>query len=282
MCSSDLAHFDLLLDRPEAVDALEQTILQLAVSGLLVPQESSDERASVLCSRIQRHRKSRRKLVEADPEAIAEADQPIPEGWVWASVDQLSADSETAIADGPFGANLKTEHYIASAGFRVIRLQNIGAGTFRDEHCAYIDEERFDRLGRHAVVAGDIVVAGLVDEAIRCCIVPTDIGKAIVKADCYRFAVHADLSAEYVCFYLSSAVAREFASIHHHGLTLTRIGLGNFRSIPVPVPPAAEQRRIVARVVELRRLCADLRQRLTASQTTQTHLAEALVESAIA
>jgi hypothetical protein len=45
-------HFDLLLDRPEAVDALEQAILHLAVRGLLVPQEPSDEPASVLLQRM--------------------------------------------------------------------------------------------------------------------------------------------------------------------------------------------------------------------------------------
>jgi type I restriction enzyme S subunit len=47
----------------------------------------------------------------------------------------------------------------------------------------------------------------------------------------------------------------------------------------VALPPLAEQSRIVTRVEELRRLCTDLRQRLSASQTTQAHLAEALVES---
>ena len=45
------------------------------------------------------------------------------------------------------------------------------------------------------------------------------------------------------------------------------------------LPPLAEQSRIVSRVTSLRRLCTDLRQRLAASQSTQAHLVEALVES---
>ena len=49
-------HFDLLLDRPEAIDDLERTILQLAVRGLLVVQDSSDERAPALRERIHSER----------------------------------------------------------------------------------------------------------------------------------------------------------------------------------------------------------------------------------
>jgi type I restriction enzyme S subunit len=51
--------------------------------------------------------------------------------------------------------------------------------------------------------------------------------------------------------------------------------------LPFPLPPLAEQTRIVARVEQLRQLCSDLRQRLTASRTTQGHLAEALVETIV-
>jgi type I restriction enzyme S subunit len=127
-----------------------------------------------------------------------------------------------------------------------------------------------------------MIVAGLVDDSIRCCIVPDGIGPAIVKADCYRFAVHESINAEYICLYLCSATAHQFASAHHHGLTLTRIGLGNFRSIPVPLPPASEQRRIVARVNEIRRLCAELGQRLDEGRATQAALVDSLIDQALA
>jgi type I restriction enzyme S subunit len=52
--------------------------------------------------------------------------------------------------------------------------------------------------------------------------------------------------------------------------------------LQMSLPPLAEQARIVARVTDLRRLCADLRQRLAASQTTQAHLAETMVDMAVA
>jgi type I restriction enzyme S subunit len=60
------------------------------------------------------------------------------------------------------------------------------------------------------------------------------------------------------------------------------LNVGKVKASLVPLPPLAEQARIVARVAGLRRLCADLRQRLAASQATQSRLAEALVESALA
>jgi hypothetical protein len=63
-------HFDLLLDRPEAIDALEQTLLQLAVRGLLVPQDPTDEPASVLLQ------KSAPKKTASSPPARSNATNP--------------------------------------------------------------------------------------------------------------------------------------------------------------------------------------------------------------
>ena len=65
------------------------------------------------------------------------------------------------------------------------------------------------------------------------------------------------------------------------GAVQSFISLGQLRSGIVALPPLAEQSRIVTRVADLRHLCADLRERLAVSQTTQSHLAEALIAEVV-
>ena len=63
--------------------------------------------------------------------------------------------------------------------------------------------------------------------------------------------------------------------VSREGLSITKLG-----QFLIPVPPLAEQSRIVTRVTALRRLCAELRQRLAERQSVQGRLAEALVGQA--
>jgi len=63
------------------------------------------------------------------------------------------------------------------------------------------------------------------------------------------------------------------------GTAQPKMNQAKLNSIVVALPPFAEQARILARVTELRRLCAELRQRLAAINATHSRLAEALVES---
>lgn len=89
-------HFDLLLDRPQAVDALEQTILQLAVRGLLVPQNPQDEPASALLKKIRAEKDkliAEGKIKRDKPlPPIAEDEQPfpLPQGWEWVRFGQVA------------------------------------------------------------------------------------------------------------------------------------------------------------------------------------------------
>jgi len=121
---------------------------------------------------------------------------PLPTGWTWATVEQLAAPEPNSITDGPFGSNLKTEHYMDS-GPRVIRLQNIGDAVYVDEE-AHISQAHFERLQKHRVFAHDIVIAGFGENPPRSCTIPEALGPAIVKADGIRFKPHSSVTPKYM------------------------------------------------------------------------------------
>lgn len=168
----------------------------------------------------------------------------LPAGWASVRVEELAANEPASLTDGPFGSNLKTSHY-TEEGPRVIRLQNIGDGTFVDER-AHISQEHFERLRRHEAIAGDVAIAMLGEKLPRACVVPSYVGSAIVKADCVRLRLHRDLSTPtYVAHALNSPQVREGATSLVHGVGRPRLGLKWFRTLPMPVAPRPEQHRIV-------------------------------------
>ena len=109
----------------------------------------------------------------------------VPEHWEVVPLRRVALDR----CDGPFGSGLKSSHY-TEEGIRVVRLQNIGHGEFKDSDAAFISPEYYSSLGDHSIVAGDILIAGLGDDnhpAGRACVAPESILPAMVKADCFRF-----------------------------------------------------------------------------------------------
>jgi type I restriction enzyme S subunit len=166
---------------------------------------------------------------------------------VWATVNQLAAHEPNSITDGPFGSKLKTAHY-TDTGPRVIRLQNIGDGIFNNEE-AHISQEHFETLQRHQIFAGDVVIAALGATLPRACIIPEYVGPAIVKADCIRFRPQAELAdARYLNAALNSDILKRIAAKIVHGIGRPRLNQQEIKSLPIPLPPLAEQQRIVAEV----------------------------------
>lgn len=237
------------------------SVLKAACEGRLVPTEAELARvegrefepASALLQRILAERRVKweqanpsKRYVEPKGPDVDELPE-LPEGWVWATVQQLAADEPNSITDGPFGSNLKTEHY-TSDGPRVIRLQNIGEGEFRDEK-AHISKQHFERLRRHEVFAEDLVIAGLGETLPRACIIPDFVGHAIVKADCIRFKPHQRLAdSRYLNAALNSEVLKKVAVRIVHGIGRPRMNQQEIKSLSIPLPPLAEQHRIVAEV----------------------------------
>jgi len=107
------------------------------------------------------------------------------------------------------------------------------------------------------------------------------IGPAIVKADCYRFKVHPGFCSRFALYNLNSPTCQRLAAAHHHGMTLVRIGLGNFRRIPIPVPSLLEQQRIVAKLDQLMAACDRLEARLSTAESEHAQLLEAVLHHAL-
>jgi type I restriction enzyme S subunit len=135
-------------------------------------------------------------------------------------------------------------------GPRVIRLQNIKDGVFADEY-AHITQDHFERLRKHEIRAGDLVIASLGENPPRACIIPAHVGPAIVKADCIRFKPHPSVATEYLNAALNCQPTRQRVKDVLHGIGRPRLTLGEIRAIALPVPPETEQHRIVAEVDRL-------------------------------
>jgi type I restriction enzyme S subunit len=263
-------HFDLLLDRPEAVDALEQTILQLAVRGLLVPQDPADEPASVLLQRI---RAGKSKQDKPLPEITDEEKSfDLKEPWIWTRVGD--------IVEMLNGYAFKSE-WFKPAGTRLLRNLNISHGRIDWSQPAFVDSLTAASFSSFELKAGDIVLSldrpiistGLKYAVVKASDLPCLLLQRVARLSPYTSAISADF---FVLWLQSDLFMRTIDPGRSNGVP--HISTKQVANLVVGLPPLAEQTRIVARVTQLRHLCTTLRQRLAARQTTQRHLAEALVE----
>ena len=113
----------------------------------------------------------------------------------------------------------------------------------------------------------------------RLCILRESVDMVLVRSVTVLRPVHLGIFVDFFALHLMSRGSQNEIWREVKQSAQPCLYLAKSAALKIALPPMAEQSRIVARVEELRRLCAELRQRLSASQTTQAHLAEALVES---
>ncbi len=259
---------------------LKKSILQQAVMGKLVPQDPNDEPASVLLERI---RAEKQALIKASKfkkdkhesiiyrrdnshyekldgvERCIDEDLPfdIPSNWEWVRLFNLGDNINDAFADGPFGSNLKKEHYTDRKEVRLIQLSNIGEEGWRDENTKYTTYSHAETLSRSMVKPGAIVIAKMMP-AGRAIIVPDCEKDYILSSDAVKFIPHNLLNVDYLVMAINSPVFRNQVVSEAHGVTRIRTSLGKLQTYLLPVPPLNEQRRIVARISELMLHCDEL------------------------
>jgi type I restriction enzyme, S subunit len=262
-------HFDVLLDRPEAVDALEQTILQLAVRGLLVPQDPTDEPASVLLQKIRTekdHLIAQGKIKRDKPlPPITDEEKSfeVPQGWEWVRLGE--------VADNRLGKMLDKAK---NTGKRYPYLRNTNV-QWRHIDLDDIKEISLEvsELDDFRLLPGDLLVCEGGYPG-RCAIWNHPEREMYFQKALHRVRPRGGIAAELIAIALEVDSKSGNLDQYFTGATIKHfVGQALDRYV-FTLPPLEEQIRILNRVNELRKICAVLRQRMVASDALQSKLAD--------
>lgn len=255
-----------LTTRPDQVKALRQTILNLAVRGKLVPQDANDEPASELLKRIAPDASDRK----------SDAEYELPTIWAWALIDDCFAIS---------GGMQKTPARVPKAN----AFPYLGVGNVYRGRLDLANVKKFElaagELDRFRLLPQDILVVegnGSASEIGRCAVWNGEIEDCVHQNHIIRCRPKALELTAYAALYLNSPDGMaEMKRLAITSAGLFSLSVGKIRKIPFPLPPLAEQHRIVAKVDALMALCDRLEASLTANAATRRHLLDALLAEAL-
>lgn len=278
-------HFQTLFTTESSINSLKQTLLQLAVMGKLIPQDPSDEPARGLLKRIAEEKAQlvaegklkKQKLLtevpEEDKRFIA------PNGWEWVKFDHIAANEKNALKAGPFGSALKKDMYIES-GYKIYGQEQVISGN-ESIGDYYISHEKYKSLESCSVKPGDILIS-LVGTIGRVLILSENCLPGIINPRLVKISLYCDINRAFISRVLASPLLRAELAEKSHGGTMDILNLGLLRSVAIPLPPLAEQHRIVVKVDQIMTLCDQLKISLTHARQQNEQLASSLVERALA
>ncbi|WP_082482493.1 restriction endonuclease subunit S [Methylobacterium sp. Leaf123] len=268
-----LAHYEQVADAPDAIARLRRFVLDLSVRGKLVPQASDDEPASELLKQIA---KEKTRLVNAgeirkprDLDSSNKFDEPfaIPNTWEWVRLDALGA-----IIGGGTPSAADPENF-TEPGRGVPWLTPADLGGYADlfiERGSRDLTEKGSRTSSATLMPKGTVLftsrAPIGYVAIAANPISTNQGfKSIVPyiLECSRFIATA-----------MTAFAPEIDA-KAPGTTFKEVSGKIVAAIPFPLPPLAEQHRIIARVDELMGLCDRLEAARADRETVRDRLSAA-------
>jgi type I restriction enzyme S subunit len=194
-----------------------------------------------------------------------QVDTPIAEGWVWTRVFELGKFGTEAVKTGPFGAILKSKEFVRS-GVPILAVGNVQSGQLDLEGARvdHVSEAKAADLSDYCVCAGDVLFtrSGTIG---RSAVVPRTAEGWLMSYHLLR--VRADqhlVNPQYLYFVFSGCEAsRRYTDESVIGTTRPGINTQILENLPVPLPPRAEQERIVAKSEELRCTISSARNHLS-------------------
>jgi type I restriction enzyme S subunit len=265
-------HFDLLAEAPNGVQKLRELILDLAVRGKLVPQDANDEPAAVLLERIKKEKervvkegkiKKSKPLPEITPDEIP---YNLPENWEWVRLGDIIEFFN--------GYAFKSNEYQLS-GVGIIRIGDIQKGEIVTDNLKFVDMSYLVSIDKNLQVNPNellIAMSGATtgklgfNKTTQTFLLNQRVGKLIFYL----------LDSNFSYFYLTTKIQENL--IKSVGSAIPNLSTEQIKNLEFPLPPLAEQKRIVTKVDKLMKLCDELETKLTQTQTEREKIITAAVK----
>ena len=212
---------------------------------------------------------------------IIEEEKPyeLSEDWEWVRLSDIVANELYSFADGPFGSNLKREHYTED-GVRIIQLQNIGEDGWRGQNKIYTSHEKAKELIRSTANPGEIVIAKMMPVG-RAIILPDDEPLYIMSSDCVKLKPHKLINTKYLCYCINSSIVKKQCLDSSSGTTRQRTSLNKLKAVLIPLPPLYIQDQIVQKLEQLSETTESLLSHAKSQLNYTKKMREALLQEAI-
>lgn len=278
-----LQHLSRMTTSRGHIRQLRQLTLNSAVTGRLVSQDPNDEPAAELVTRLKEAQAEacRREDLRARPQITKLTREELrfdfPASWELGSFDELFV----IVSGVTKGQRISVSEAVVVP---YLRVANVQRGQLDLALVKTIAVRRSD-AERYALRRGDILMTegGDWDKLGRAAIWREEVAGCIHQNHVFRVRAPSDeLLPEWVATYVNSLVGRAFFEDASKQTTnLASINMTQLRGCPIPVPPLAEQRRIVAKVNELMTVCDRLEAQLDAGRAANSALLEAILRDAL-
>jgi len=256
------------------IKKLRELILELAVRGLLVPQNPNDEPASVLLEKVIEEKSfiaNDRKIREEKNNFEIKQLFENPKTWCWVPIGSIAhVLGGKRVPKGYRLQDERTEH----AYIRVTDMKNMSVDI---DHLKFIDNDVFEQISKYVInkedvyvtIAGTIGAAGTIPNELDGMNLTENSAKLVFKG----------IDKVYLTYLLNSKYVQNQFKEAVNQMAQPKLSLNSIKKTSIVLAPEAEQPRIVAKVDELMALCDQLEQQTESSLAAHQTLVETLLNS---
>jgi type I restriction enzyme S subunit len=244
---------------------LRKSILTLAVQGKLVPQDPNDRPAEE--SVLPQNKKATTSKNEQD------VPFELPSAWQWTPLGKVSE-----LINGDRSKSYPNKDEYVAQGVPWINTGHIEpAGTLSMELMHYITRKKFDSLRSGKVRPGDLVYC-LRGATLGKTAIITQFDEGAVASSLVIIRLAVTVNPRFAYRFLTSPLGREQIFQFDNGSAQPNLSANNVKKYWMPLPPLAEQHRIVTKVDQLMALVDELERQQDASRENATKLLDAIVQ----